>query len=304
MSRETSHLQQEQVERLMQIGAYLRHVREENGLSLEDVAERTLIQSRMLKAIEEGKLHYLPEPVYVQGFIRRYADAMGLDGGEFAEAFPAEKSLHLGQSSWKDSPAAQLRPLHLYLAYIALIVASVSLLSYIVGRSATTTATSLQLAPTQTTAVPPSPITSTERIAANSSRAVASPKVQTKPVQVDVKLTSQSWLEVEVDGQIKLAEVLAEGTERSWSGDRQVRIRAGNAGGVLVAHNGGKATPMGVPGAVEEKTFSPAAKPAPIAPTAPEGSPAASPTDAPPAGSAAPNQSSSSPVPSPAPSPQ
>ncbi len=267
MSRDTSHLQQEQVERLMQIGAYLHHVREEHGLSLEEVAERTLIQTRMLKAIEEGKLHYLPEPVYVQGFIRRYADAMGLDGGEFAEAFPAEKNMHLAQSSWKDSPAAQLRPLHLYVAYIALIIASVSLLSYIVGRSASTNATS-QLAPTQTTAVPPSPMTSTERIAASSPRASASPKAQTKPVQVDIKLTSQSWLEVEVDGQVELAEVLAEGTERSWSGDKQVRIRAGNAGGVMVAPNGGKAAPMGAPGAVEEKTFTPANSTAAPAPTA------------------------------------
>jgi cytoskeletal protein RodZ len=283
MSREMTHLQQEQVERLMQIGAYLRHVREENGLSLEEVAERTLIQTRMLKAIEEGKLHYLPEPVYVQGFIRRYADAMGLDGSEFAEAFPAEKSMNLAQSSWKDSPAAQLRPLHLYVAYIALIMASVSLLSLIVGRSATTNASSLQMAPTQTTAVSPSPITSTERIAANSTRAAASPKAQTKPVQVDVKLTSQSWLEVEVDGQIKLAEVLAEGTERSWSGDKQVRIRAGNAGGVLVVHNGAKAAPMGVPGAVEEKTFSPAAKPAPAetAPAATGADPSPSPVPSP-----------------------
>ncbi|MBF2046308.1 MAG: helix-turn-helix domain-containing protein [Leptolyngbya sp. IPPAS B-1204] len=267
MARDVSHLQQEQVERLMQIGAYLRHVREEGGLSLEDVAARTLIQPRLLKAIEEGKLHQLPEPVYVQGFIRRYAEAMGLDGVEFAEAFPAEKSLQIASSSWKDTPAAQLRPLHLYIAYIVLIMASVSLLSYIVGRSAPAPS-SVNVRPgnsSSTQAIVPttSPATNssnpqgaatgspTPRSTANRTRNAASDK----PVRVDVKLTAQSWLEVETDGEVKLAEVLPEGTERTWTADKQVRIRAGNAGGVTIAHNGGKAEQMGAPGAVEEKTF-------------------------------------------------
>ncbi len=266
MARETSLLQQEQVERLMQIGAYLRHMREEQGFSQEEVAARTLIQARLLKAIEEGKLHQLPEPVYVQGFIRRYADALGLDGSEFAEAFPAEKSLHL-ESSWKDSPAAQLRPLHLYIAYIALIVASVSLLSYIVGRSATPNATSVQPSPVsptstvtpQTATKPtnrsPVPASATAQSLATRPSPTRSPRSD-KPVQVDVQLTAQSWMEVEVDGEVKLAEVLAEGTERTWTADRQIRVRSGNAGGVKIAHNGGKLEPMGAPGAVEEKTYS------------------------------------------------
>lgn len=266
MTREVSQLQQEQVERLMQIGAYLHHVREENQLSLEDVAARTLIQARLLKAIEEGKLHHLPEPVYVQGFIRRYAEALGLDGVEFAEAFPAARSLNLAQSSWKDSPAAQLRPLHLYIAYIALIMASVSLLSYIVGQSATSTKTAnirtnstSQSAPPAATATNPrqSPQTATDRLATTTRPSPTRADVPNKPVRVDVKLKAQSWLEVEVDGEVKLAEVLPEGTERTWTADKQVRVRAGNAGGVLVAHNGGKAEQMGAPGAVEEKTFSP-----------------------------------------------
>jgi len=269
LSREASLLQQEQVERLMQIGAYLRHVREEKSLPLEDVAARTMIQSRLLKAIEEGKLHHLPEPVYVQGFIRRYAEALGLDGGEFAEAFPSERSLHVAQSSWKDSPAAQLRPLHLYIAYVALIMASVSLLSYIVGRSANSANSSLR--PQVSQAIAPSSSStndSADRLTGRSTAAriqsIASPSArpqQTKPVQVEVKLTAQSWLEVEADGVVKTAEVLPEGTERSWTADKQIRVRAGNAGGVQVMANGGKATPMGVPGAVEEKTFTPSSSP-------------------------------------------
>lgn len=260
MAKDNSLLQQEQVERLLQIGAYLRHVREENGLSLETVAAQTMIQPRLLKAIEEGKLHHLPEPVYVQGFIRRYAEALSLDGVEFAEAFPAERSLHVAES-WKDSPAAQLRPLHLYIAYIALIMASVGLLSYIVGRP-TTTGSVANVRTNTTTTVPSVAPSADVRAAVTDNKKTDRPaatrsEIPSKPVQVDLKLTSQSWLEVEVDGEVKLAEVLPEGTERTWTADKQVRVRAGNAGGVLVAHNGGKATQMGAPGAVEEKTFTP-----------------------------------------------
>lgn len=257
MTRDNSLLQQEQVERLMQIGAYLRHVREEEVLSLEEVSARTLIQPRLLKAIEEGKLHQLPEPVYVQGFIRRYAEALGLEGAEFAEAFPAERSLQIAQSSWKDSPAAQLRPLHLYIAYVALIMASVSLLSFIVGRSAPseTTGQPTVNSTSQAIAPPSEPVPSAAKPAART--APKRPAVSGKPVQVDVRLTAQSWLEVEVDGEVKLAEVLAEGTEQTWTAEKQIRVRAGNAGGVLVAHNGSKPTQMGVPGAVEEKIFAP-----------------------------------------------
>ena len=40
------------------------------------------------------------------------------------------------RSSWKDSPAAQLRPLHLYGAYVLLIMGAVSALSGFLQRSA------------------------------------------------------------------------------------------------------------------------------------------------------------------------
>jgi cytoskeletal protein RodZ len=272
MTRETILTQQEQVHRLMQIGAYLHQVREDQALSLEEVAARTLIQPRLLRAIESGEIHHLPEPVYIQGFIKRYADSLGLDGTDCADAFPTEKILRIPQQdSWNDSPAAQLRPLHLYVAYVALIMASVSLLSFIVGRSAGTslpisrTAGQNQTEPgqiTQVQAAQQPAIGSQEKatigLSSNLTQPIAArPQATDKPIQVDMKLTAQSWLEVEVDGDIKLAEVLPEGTERTWAANKQVRIRAGNAGGVMVAYNGGQSQPMGAPGAVEEKTFSP-----------------------------------------------
>lgn len=260
MSKETSRLQQEQVECLTEIGAYLRQIREDYRLSLDEVASKTMIQSRLLRAIEDGKLDKLPEPVYIQGFIRLYADSLGLDGDHFAGAFPTERHMKVAQTStWKDSPAAQLRPLHLYLAYIALIVASVSLLSHIVNRSAPLSnpvanpvinSRQLTVANSSTPTVP-----TTSRPTANNRNVANRPSDPSKPVRVDVTLTAQSWLRIEIDGATEYEGVLPEGTERTWMAKNEIVVRAGNAGGVMVAYNQGQSERMGAPGAVEEKTF-------------------------------------------------
>jgi cytoskeletal protein RodZ len=264
MTRETSRLQQDQREQLTEIGAYLRQVREEYGLSLDEIAARTMIQARLLRALEEGNLGKLPEPIYIQGFIKLYADALGLDGNEFADAFPTEKQVRMAQSSWKDTPAAQLRPLHLYLAYVLLIMLSVGLLSRIVSRS--TPATSITTSgvtaqPSVTSSASPAQATATQSSAAGNTPATARsstlnrPTDPNKPVRIDVKLTAQSWLRVDIDGQTEFEGVLSEGTERTWMAKSEIIVRAGNAGGVMLAHNSGQAERMGAPGAVEEKTF-------------------------------------------------
>lgn len=77
-----------QKEQLKAIGTYLNQVRQEQDLSLEAIAEKTYIPLRLLKAIETAQEQPLPEPVFVQGFIRRYADALGLDGVDLSQKFP------------------------------------------------------------------------------------------------------------------------------------------------------------------------------------------------------------------------
>jgi cytoskeletal protein RodZ len=70
-----------------------------------------------------------------------------------------------------------------------------------------------------------------------------------------VKLTDQSWVRVVADGKTEFEGMLPEGTQRIWAADKEVTVRAGNAGGVLVSLNEGQAKPMGEPGTVEEVTF-------------------------------------------------
>ncbi len=77
-----------QQEQLRAIGSYLNQIRQEQARSLEEISAKTYIPMRLLKAIEAGQDKTLPEPVFIQGFIRRYADALGLDGVDLSQRFP------------------------------------------------------------------------------------------------------------------------------------------------------------------------------------------------------------------------
>jgi len=135
MRKSSLPLHQQQAEQLAAIGTYLAEVRQQQALSLQEVASRTLVQARLLQAIEEGRLEALPEPVYIQGFIRRFAEALGLEGASLAQQFPTGDILRAEgrRFAWQGLPVAQLRPFHLYLLYIVVVVFAVNSLSSLVN---------------------------------------------------------------------------------------------------------------------------------------------------------------------------
>jgi cytoskeleton protein RodZ len=72
------------------IGAELRGVRERLGWRLSDVADGLRIRLPYLEAIERGELSALPGAAYQTGFVRTYAQALGLDPEEILRRFRAE----------------------------------------------------------------------------------------------------------------------------------------------------------------------------------------------------------------------
>lgn len=370
MSDRTLQFDHPQDEQVALLGSQLREHREAQGLALETIAAQTKIQRRILQAIEAGDLSNLPEPVYTRGFIKQYADALGLDGREWVRDFRVEPVLPVpaGTPSRRRRRAApQLRPLHLYFFYTILIVASVSGLSHMLSRSPAQTAaetgdrpevastgdvpisnretgnedpepnenraadaTSESDAPeaddpeaddpetnpsetgdreadspeadppeaaavegdreadetdegeTTAEADDPEPATTegdrdaaggtaagnrdanpdagaeSSLVARAFARNLEFPALQIepqRPVQVDLTVTEQSWVRIVADGKTEFEGVLSEGTQRVWMADRELVVRAGNAGGVRVAYNNGEAKPLGPAGAVEQVTF-------------------------------------------------
>lgn len=81
-----------QKEQLKSIATRLSEERQKKSISLEEIAAKTYIPQRLLNAIEDANLDRLPEPVFIQGFIRRYADAIGLDGTAISKEFTVDLS--------------------------------------------------------------------------------------------------------------------------------------------------------------------------------------------------------------------
>ena len=59
----------------------LKTLREEGGVTTEEIFLKTRINATILNAIENGEFHLLPAPVYAKKFIELYAKAIGIDAG-------------------------------------------------------------------------------------------------------------------------------------------------------------------------------------------------------------------------------
>jgi cytoskeletal protein RodZ len=71
------------------LGARIRAAREARGLTISDIAAVTRISTRALAAIEHEAFDALPAGIFRRGWIRAYADAVGLDGQALARDYVA-----------------------------------------------------------------------------------------------------------------------------------------------------------------------------------------------------------------------
>lgn len=68
-----------------EFGALLRERREAKGFTVEELAGRIKLSVRTLRGIEDGSMDGLPHAVYARGFVRSYAQQVGLGQEEIAE---------------------------------------------------------------------------------------------------------------------------------------------------------------------------------------------------------------------------
>mgnify|MGYP000325910512 FL=1 len=61
------------------VGAALMCARVANNLSLEDLAERTKVSTRFLRALEADDFGVFASRIYIMGFAKAYAKVVGLD---------------------------------------------------------------------------------------------------------------------------------------------------------------------------------------------------------------------------------
>lgn len=247
-------------------GASFKQARESRGIPLDEIAIETRISTRFLQAIENEEFHLLPGGIFNRGFIRTYAERVGLDPEkavadysrltEFRELEPSR----LGGSA----PAKTGRSAY-PLAILGLIL--LILIFYAVTRSSesnpspATMQSASRVSEPVSAPLPPAP---PETVSAASPPA----EVETLPaenplepenrLEMELEAQEQTWIKVTTDGSTVVpGEILEPGMTRKFTAQNSIGLILGNAGGVKIKINDQPAKPLGGSGQVRELTITP-----------------------------------------------
>lgn len=261
------------------IGQKLKSARENQGLSVRQIYERTKIPIGHLLSIDGAQSEELPEPVYVAGYIKRYAECVGLDGQALSEEYRknaeelhgnghknATKTVNSQQMVYSTpeyfsrGKADRSGPPTFKTFYFNAfwIVVVVGLLTYLVK---------VQLN-NQANQMDPSLMSLREQTskfnAAVSSQATSSqtPQVPTadanQPTDARISLSASQhvWVEVKsvATGESLFTGYLEQGDRRDYQDSQGLRVRAGNGGSLTVDYQGKMGT-FGESGKISERTF-------------------------------------------------
>lgn len=80
----------EKASKITKIGAMLKEMRQQKGLKISDVARKLCIRKCYLESIEESNYNDIPAFPYGNGFIRSYANFLGLNGDNIVELYKEE----------------------------------------------------------------------------------------------------------------------------------------------------------------------------------------------------------------------
>jgi cytoskeleton protein RodZ len=270
------------------IGRFLEQKRKERGLSLEEVEQATKIRKRYLTGLEREDYAMLPDAVYAQGFLKTYANYLGLDGEALSRQLKSRRKPRRERGiNYNNPPTSSFeQPLitpgglsgtekrkistsavvTLIVAILALAVVIGTL--YFVGRG-------VQASRSQQDDPPSPPRQQQEKVADrekapedapkvaaesedNAQKAAADPKHSAPPdtLQVLVNVKERpSWLLIRTDGAPTFEEVAEPGFSKTFEAERRLYIKSGDAGAVTVQINGQDIGPLGQTGEVVAKNY-------------------------------------------------
>lgn len=275
---------------MSELGERLREARESQGISLSQAAVETRILQRYLVALEDGDYQHLPGDVYARGFIRNYANYLGLPGDELIELYRQDRGLSEPIRVVAATSSPRIRgmvvPSFFGVFFVVLVLIGASYLALsalnIVGDNVQPKVAS------QPTAAPtPRPLPTAGPSAPDSSSGPVIASAPTSPVggptlppagaalppttaptaasdapivaevSIDGGADPGSWLDIRVDGQSVFRKVLGPGQTMRYEAQRDFYVRAGNAAVVSVVINGQKQCCSANPGDVVTFTWPP-----------------------------------------------
>ena len=93
---------------MFEIGNSLREARERQGIDFAQAELATKVRGKYLRALEEERFELLPAETYVKGFLRTYAEYLGLDGQLYVDEFNSR--FVVGDEREPRSRRSQVRP--------------------------------------------------------------------------------------------------------------------------------------------------------------------------------------------------
>ncbi len=225
------------------LGDLLHRSREQLGIPLVEIEATTRIKRTYLEALEAENFDIFPNQIAAQGFLRNYASALKLDAAYVLELYrqsqgrsTAGRQFHFKNISMR--PFQRIWP-DLFIGFLAITALMGAILCFVYYQYMTfpkmTSANSLPSSTAEVAILLPTPIPSP--INTPVSTATPSPVTYTG-VTVELVIFDKSLVQVLVDEAKAFEGVLDAGERRGWTGDRQVSVRAGNAGGVEIVVNG------------------------------------------------------------------
>ncbi len=263
---------------LEHIGQKLKAAREGRGLTLGQIYDKTKIPTSNLEAIEAADYEQLPEPVYVAGFIKRYADCVGLNGQSLSDEYKQciEEANNNGRSIFSNltqrsrNVAVQPQPIvstHVSKAAFepprpsilkSVFWPAVLIIMVLIGMGYVVmlqnqrylaqndpSLIALRESASRFNSVQPSnqPLPGTTgTTAANSGNKNPEPVVNTndKDCRISLSASQHVWVEVKsvTSGESKFTGFLEAGERRDFQDDAGLKVRAGNGASLSVAYHG------------------------------------------------------------------
>jgi cytoskeleton protein RodZ len=263
------------------IGAVLENARKQRGLTLDEAEYATKIRKRYLDGLEREDFGVLPDAVYTRGFLKTYANYLGLDGEDLARQLRdrrrsrRERTFAYGapKTSEFDKPLinpgelnGQERrgiswPTVLNLLVAVLLVGAIVGSLYYVGLGAQRPEESPDARPqaAEDVADNPQPPAGAPSGAENGPPENGAPdRPEPRPETLSVVVSVEgdpSWLSVLADGRLAYEQIAQPGFSRNFEAQREVSIKTGNAGAVGVEVNGQDLGRLGESGEVLTRDF-------------------------------------------------
>ncbi len=263
------------------VGAYLRRARQAKNITLEQVAHITKINIAYLYAIENDEFDKLPAPAFARGFLRLYAQCVGVDPDEIVLRFNRTLQDEEHAAS-HDRTARRLR-----LSWKLVAACAIGGVCLVVLLVLTSTVRKIPEAPVQETRpAPPRDHVIEEPVAISEPQdqevvtdVPSEPKEQEdqkndehgsvssvssatearqetpQPVVLLVHAHERTWLRVVIDHRPPFEVMLQPGDQVRWDAAEKVRLRIGNAGGIRITCNGVTMERLGKSGEVIEREF-------------------------------------------------